>query len=106
MVGGNVKLVAALVGKKQIVTLCSAHRALDHAFVLANPVVVVHDVIARLEILEYRHGLTAARSWSAMRATTSRQVGLGNNCEFDLWERKTVVEWCDHHGYSRAAEIG
>ena len=52
LVGRHVQLVAALVGDEQVVALDAADRALDHALVLADAVLVVHDVVAGLEVLE------------------------------------------------------
>jgi hypothetical protein len=54
LVARHVQLVAALVREEQVVALGPADRALHHALVLADAVLVVHDVVAGLEVLEER----------------------------------------------------
>ena len=61
LVGRDVQLVAALVGDEQVVALDAADRALDHALVLADAVLVVDDVVAGLEVLEVVGALALAR---------------------------------------------
>ena len=52
LVRRHVQLVVALVGDQQVVPLHPADGALDHALVLADAVLDVHDVVAGLEVLE------------------------------------------------------
>ena len=61
LVAGHVQLVAALVVQQQVVALGPADRALDHSLVLADAVLVVHDVVAGLEVLEQAGALALAR---------------------------------------------
>ena len=64
---GHVQLVAALVGDQQVVALDAADRPLDHALVLADAVLVVHDVVAGLEVLERRRAIRASVcGWSGV----------------------------------------
>ncbi len=64
LIGRHVQLVAALVRDQQVVALDAADRPLDHALVLADAVLVVHDVVAGLEVFE-RAG--ASRVWPCGR---------------------------------------
>ena len=59
LVGRHVELVAALVRDEQVVALDAADGPLDHALVLADAVLVVHDVVAGLEVLERAGALGA-----------------------------------------------
>ena len=52
LVGRHVELVVAAVLEQQVVALDAADGPLDHAAVAGDAVLVVHDVVARLEVVE------------------------------------------------------
>ena len=52
LVGRHVELVVAAVLEQQVVALDAADGALDHAAVAGHAVLVVHDVVAGLEVVE------------------------------------------------------
>ena len=52
LVGRHVELVVALVLEQQVVALHAADGALHHAAVAGDAVLVVHDVVAGLEVVE------------------------------------------------------
>ena len=60
LVAGHVELVVALVLEQQVVALDAADGALDHALVAADAVLVVHDVVAGLEVVEEAGALALA----------------------------------------------
>ena len=60
LVGRHVELVVALVLEQQVVALHAADGALHHAAVAGDAVLVVHDVVAGLEVVEEALGVAAA----------------------------------------------
>ena len=52
LVGRDVELVVAPVLEQQVVALDAADGPLDHAAVAGDAVLVVHDVVAGLEVVE------------------------------------------------------
>ena len=72
LVGRDVQPVAAFVRDEQVVVFDAADRALDHALVLADTVLVVHDVHACLQVLERRCAFTAAGPRLAVGALAAR----------------------------------
>ncbi len=95
LVGRYVQLVAALVRHEQVVTFDPADRALDHALVLADAVLVVHDVHAGLEILERRRPLALAGPGGTAGPATTGQVGLGDDGQLGVRQVATPVQGCD-----------
>ena len=61
LVRRDVQPVAALVLEEQVVPLDAADRPLDHPSVATDAVVVVHDVVAGLQVLEHAGRLPLAR---------------------------------------------
>ena len=96
LVGRDVQLVAALVGDEQVVAFDAADRALDHALVLADAVLVVHDVVAGLEVLERGRRLAAlAVARLAVGAAAAGEVGLGDDRDLGVRQGAAAVERCD-----------
>ena len=60
LVGRDVELVVAPVLEQEVVALDAADGAGDHAAVAGDAVLVVHDVVAGLEVVEERGGVGAA----------------------------------------------
>ena len=79
LIAGHVQLVAALVVQQQVVALGAANRTLDHALVLADAVLIVHDVVARLEIFEQSGALPLTRPCAAMCTPPAGEIGLGDH---------------------------
>ncbi len=79
LVARHVQLVAALVGEQQVVALDAADGALDHALVLADPVLVVDDVVAGLEVFEQARALALAWPGLAVGSATAGEIGLGHD---------------------------
>ena len=90
---GHVELVAALVRDEQVVALDAADRPLDHALVLADAVLVVHDVVAGLEVLERAGAVGAlARAGGAVGAATAGEVALGDDRHLRVRQRAAAVQ--------------
>ena len=79
LIAGDVQLVAALVPQQQVVALDPADRALDHALVVPDTVLVVHDVVARLQVLEEAGALPLARPWLTVGASPAGEVAFGDD---------------------------
>ena len=60
LVGRDVELVVAPVLEQQVVALDAADGPLDHAGVAGHAVLVVHDVVAGLEVVEEPLGVALA----------------------------------------------
>ena len=75
LVGRDVELVVALVLEQQVVALDAADGPLDHAGVAGDAVLVVHDVVAGLEVVEEalarRAGGRRAARWARRRPVRS-----------------------------------
>ena len=81
-------------------------RALDHAAVARDAVLVVHDVVAGLEVVEERAGVAAPRSRPAVGAAPAGEVGLGEHRELDRREDEAAVERRDDDVTARRVEVG
>ena len=92
LVGRDVELVAALVRDEQVVALDAADRALDHALVLADAVLVVHDVVAGLEVLERGRALALAGAGLAVRPPPTGEVGLGDDGDLGVGQGAATME--------------
>ncbi len=92
LVRRHVELVAALVLEQQVVAVDAADRALHHAAVAADAVVVVDDVVARAEVLEDAGGLAAAGPGRAVGAPAAGEVGLGEHGELDVGQHDAGVQ--------------
>ena len=79
MIGRHVQLVPALIGEQEVVAFCATHRALDHALVFADAVMVVHHVVAWLEILKHRYGFAGPRPRPSVGASAAGEVGFGDD---------------------------
>ena len=104
LVGRDVQLVAALVLEQQVVALDPADRPLDHPAVAADPVVVVDDVVAGLQVLEDARRLAPARPGGAVGAAAAGQVGLGQHRQPRLGKDRRVVERCHDDPPARPGE--
>ena len=92
LVRRHVQLVAALVRHEQVVAFDATDRAFDHAFVLADAVLVVHDVVAGLEVLERGRALALAGAGLAVGTPATRQVGLGDDGELGVGHGAPAVQ--------------
>ena len=82
LVGRDVELVVALVLEQQVVALDAADGPLDHAAVAADAVLVVHDVVAGLQVVEERRprrgAAGAGRRWARRRPVRSASASTAS----------------------------
>ena len=95
LVGRHVELVAALVRDQQVVALDAADRPLDHALVLADTVLVVHDVVAGLEVLERRRRLALLLAHGAVGAASAGEIALGDDRHLGVRQGAATVQRSD-----------
>ena len=106
LIAGDVELVAAFVGEQQIVALDAANGALDHAFVVADTVLVVHHIVAGLEVFEEATALALARAGLAMRAAATSEIALGDHRHLGRRNDEAAMQRSGDHVAAGAAEIG
>ena len=92
LVGRDVELVAALVRDQQVVALDAPDGPFDHALVLADAVLVVHDVVAGLEILERRRGLPLGLADRSVGASPTGEIALGDDRHLGVRQRAAAVQ--------------
>ena len=83
LVGRDVELVVAPVLEQQVVALDAADGPLHHAGVAGDAVVVVHDVVAGLEVVEEAGRVALARAGLAVGAAPAGEVGLGEHRQLE-----------------------
>ena len=83
LVGRHVELVVALVLEQQVVALDAADGPLDHAAVAGDAVLVVHDVVARLEVVEEALRVATRAAGGAVGAAATGEVVLGEHRQLD-----------------------
>ena len=103
---GTYSLSPPLYAEQQVVALDPADRALDHALVLADAVLVVHDVVAGLEVLEEAGALALAWSRLTVCAAPAGEVALGDDRQLGLRERAAAVQRRDDDVPAGLGEIG
>ena len=97
LVGRDIELVATLVRNEEVVPLDATDGPLDHALVLADTVLVVHDVAAGLQVFERARGLTAlAGAGSAVGASAAGEVRFGDDRHLGVGKGAAPVEGSDH----------
>ena len=106
LIAGDVELVAAFVGEQQIVALDAANGALDHAFVVADTVLVVHHIVAGLEVFEEATALALARAGLAMRAAATGEIAFGDHRHLGRRNGETAMQRSGDHVATGTAEIG
>ena len=94
LVARHVQLVAALVGDQQVVALHAADGTLHHSLVLADAVVCVHHVPARLQVLEDGARRTRTGGAGTTCAATTTEVGLGDHRDRRLPETMIARRDC------------
>ena len=105
MVCWNVELVAVFIGEQQVVALGTTDGSLHHSFVFSNAVIMVNYVVAWLQVLKDRSGVTLACPRLAMRAASTSEVGFCNDCKFYLRKRIAMMQWCNHHVRAGFTEV-
>ena len=95
LVGRHVQLVAALVGDQQIVALDPADRALDHAFVVPDTVLVVHDVVAGLEVLEGGGSLATRWTRLAVCSPAPGEIAFCDHGDLGVRHGAAAMDRCD-----------
>ncbi len=92
LVGRHVELVAALVRDEEIVALDTADGPLDHALVLPDAVLVVHDVVAGLQVFERAGALALLLADGAVGAAPAGEVALGDDRHLRVRQRAAPVQ--------------
>ena len=106
LVARHVELVAALVGEQQVVALDAADGALDHPLVVPDAVLVVDDVVARLEVLEEAGSLALARPGLTVGSAPTGEVALGDDGQLRLGQRAAAVQRGDDDVAAGPGEVG
>ncbi len=96
----DVELVAALVRDQQIVAFDTADGPFDHPLVLADAVLMMHDVVAGLEVLERAGALALGLASRAVSSSTTGEVALGD--DGDLRVRQGAAAMQRGHGDAAA----
>ena len=103
LVGRDVELVVAAVLEQQVVALDAADGPLDHAAVAGDAVLVVHDVVAGLEVVEEALGRRGsrgrARRWARRRPVTSASASTAS---LTAGQDEAPLERRDHDDAARA----
>src|SRR5207237_940582 len=116
LIGRHVELVAALVLEQEVVAFGAADGAFHHAAVASRAVLVVHDVVAGLQVLEEALGVGAARTRTPVgtpatgddpRGSTAGGCGLSGTGVTDqagtsVWDSRRSKGTC-RRGNSRSA---
>ncbi len=105
LVRGHVELVAAAVLEQQVVPLHPAHGPGDHAVETADPVHLVHDMVAHLQVLEEPLGIAASGAWRAVGAAPAAQVGLGEQRQPGAGKDRAAVERGDQDAPTATAQL-
>ena len=92
LVRGHVQLVGALVADVQKVAIGALAGQAHHAHELAHAVVLVHHVVAHLQIGEGGNLLARARAAAALLAVHAVDVGLGHQRKLDLRIEEATVQ--------------
>ena len=92
LVRGHVQLVGALVADVQKVAIGALAGQAHHAHELAHAVVLVHHVVAHLQIGEGGDLLARARAAAALLAVHAVDVGLGHQRKLDLRIEEATVQ--------------
>ena len=104
LVGRDVELVLAAVFEEQIVAFDAAECPGDHAAETSDAVLVVHDVVARREVVEGVLRGVSASSGTSMSSTAAGDVGLGQYGQLRVGEDRPAFERRDHNP-GRFAEL-
>ena len=92
LIRGHVQLVGALIADVQKVPIGALAGQAHHAHELAHAVVLVHHVVAHLQIGEGGDLLARARAAAALLAVHAVDVGLGHQRELDLRVEEAPVQ--------------
>ncbi len=106
LVRGHVELVATAVLEQQVVALDSSHRASRHPREPADPVDLVHHVVARAEILEERLRVASRRASDTVGTATTGQVRLGEQGEPRSGQDRAALDRCDDDPPAGPAQLG
>ena len=98
LVGRHVELVVALVLEQQVVALHAADGPLDHAGVAGDAVLVVHDVVARLQVVEEPLRVAAGPPGGAVGTAATGEVVLGDHGQLDGGQDAAALQRADVDG--------
>ncbi len=106
LVGGHVEPVVAAVLEQEVVALDPADGPLHHAAVAGDAVLVVHDVVARLEVVEEAGRLPPPGPGPAMGPAPAGDVGLGEHGQLHRGQEEAPLERLHHDAAARGGEVG
>ena len=92
--------------EQQVVALHAADGALHHAVVLADAVLLVHDVVAGLQVLEEAGALALARPRLAVCPAPAGEVALGDDGELRRGQQEAAVQRCGDHVAAGLRQVG
>jgi hypothetical protein len=105
LIGGDVQAVVSGVGHDQVVAFDPGHGAADHAFETSDPVLVVHDVVARAEVSVLRPCVrTPATAHTPMGTAPARDLLFAENRHPQFGEHEAMVDTDRNDGRRRAFE--
>ncbi|CAB4720281.1 unannotated protein [freshwater metagenome] len=81
LIAWNIKAIVSSIFKKQVVALNATDRSFHHSAVATNAMLVVHDEIARCEVVEMALGSRLAWTSPTMRTATPGDVRFGKECK-------------------------
>ena len=96
LVGRDVELVAPPELEEEVVALGPAHGLLHHPAVLADAVLVVDDVVARVEVVEEALGVGAPGPGRPVGPAPAGDVALDEDGQLDLGQDEAPLEGLDH----------
>ncbi len=105
LVGRHVEPVVAAVLEQQVVALDPADGPLDHAAVAGDAVLVVHDVVARLEVVEEPGRLAASGPGPTVGPPPAGDVGLGQHGQLHRRQQEAPLERLHDDGAARRGEV-
>ena len=97
LVGRHVQLVAALVLQQEVVALDAPDGPLHHAAVAGHAVLVVDDVVTRLQVVEELLRIATAGTSRAVTAPPAGEVGLGQQRQPHAGQDAPPLEGGDDH---------
>ena len=106
LVRGHVELVVAAVLEEQVVALHPADGPLDHAAEAGDAVLVVHDVVAGVEVLEEPGALALAGAGAAVGASAPGELVLGEHGEPHRGQQEAALEGGDHDAGAGRSDDG
>ena len=106
LVGGDVELVAAAVLQEEVVAFRPGDGPGDHAAVAGDAVLVVHDEVARLEVVEEALREPGAGARPAVGPPAPGEVSLGQHRQPQGGQHEAPLQGLDHDPSARCGQVG